>query len=483
MQGKLHGPEARRLSLPVMTAFGVGQTAEGIKTTAFNTFLLFYYQQVLGVSGTFTGVALAIALVFDAITDPVAGSLSDKVRSRWGRRHPFILISSLPLGLAFIGLFNPPADLSEFALFGWLTCFAILVRGSLTFYHVPHLALGAEMAHDYHQRSTLFAFSTFFGALGSMTLAYLAYRYFFPTTPEYSPGLLNPEGYYGFSLFAGVTAVLSILICVIGTVREIPFLKPPPESPPFSPGRVVHELADLFHNRSFRFLFIGMLFATTSIAVEAVFLPYMGVHFWGLVTEQLAYIPLAVFGGLFISVPLTPVFTRLFDKKKTVVILVIVTVVNMHTIVVLRLLDVPWFPDNDSPWILRLMLLRYFIVGVIAPIVYSSLYSMFADIADEQELETGERREGLIYAARTFTQKATGAIGVIIGGVIIDLIAFPSGATMGSVAADTVWWLGFWEGPGTAVFTIVGVLFYLGYQIDRRRHQEIVAALASARAD
>ncbi len=470
-------PSARRLSLPVMGAFGVGQAAEGIKNAAFNTFLLFYYQQVLGVPGTLTGLALAIALAFDAVTDPVAGSLSDKVRTRWGRRHPFLLISALPLGLAFFGIFNPPDNLSEFGLFLWLALFAMLIRGSLTFYHVPHLALGAEMAHDYNQRSTLFAFSTLFGALGGALLAFASYRLFFPTTEEFDPGLLNGAGYLGFSLLAGGVAVLSILVCVAGTWREIPHLKTPPPSPPFSPAKVVRELGDLFGNRSFRALFVGMLLATTSLAVEGVFGPYMGVHFWGLTTEQLSIFPLVMLVGLLLSVPLTPVFTRLLDKKRSVVILAVATIVNMNAMTVLRLLDESWFPDNDSPWIMRLMMLRYLIAASIAPVIFSSLNSMFADIADEHELDTGERREGIIYSARSFTQKATGAVGVIIGGAIIDLIAFPAGARSGTVDADTIWWLGFAEGPGTSIFTIIGVLSYMRYRIDRARHAEIAAAL------
>jgi Na+/melibiose symporter-like transporter len=172
------------------------------------------------------------------------------------------------------------------------------------------------------------------------------------------------------------------------------------------------------------------------------------------------------------------VFTRLLDKKKAVVILATLTIVNMNAMTVLRLLDVPWFPDNDSEWVLRLYLLRILITASIAPIIFSSINSMFADIADEHELETGERREGIIYSARSYTQKATGAIGVIAGGAIIDLIAFPSGAKLGTVPADTIWWLGFAEGPGTSVFTIVGVLFYMRYRIDRRRHAQIVRELA-----
>ncbi len=464
-----------------MLSFGVGQTAEGVKNTAFNTFLLFYYQQVLGVPGTLTGIALGIALAFDAVTDPVAGALSDKTRTRWGRRHPFILLSALPLSLALFGIFNPPA-LSSTGLFVWLTCFAVLVRGTLTFYHVPHLALGAEMAHNYHQRSTLFAFSTLFGAIGGALLAFFSYRLFFPTTEAYSPGLLNPAGYQGFSIFAGIVAVGAILVCVVGTYREIPHLKTPPPSTAFSFRRVLVELGDLFANRSFRMLFVGMLFATTSVAVEAVFAPYMGVHFWGLTTEQLSLLPLAILVGLGFSVPLTPVLTRMFDKKGTLFFTAITTIVNLNAIIVLRLLDVSWLPDNDSPWILRLLMLRYFVAAMTAPIIFSTIYSMFADIADEIELKTGERREGVIFSARSFMQKATGAIGVIVGGAIIDLIAFPQGAQSGTVAADTVWWLGFAEGPGTSVFTIIGVLFYMGYAINRHRHAEIIAALEQRRA-
>ena len=90
--------DVRRLKLPVMASYGFGQVAEAMVTVGFNTFLLYYYNQVLGVSGTITGAALALSLVVDAVVDPMAGALSDRLRSRWGRRHPFIALSAIPLG-------------------------------------------------------------------------------------------------------------------------------------------------------------------------------------------------------------------------------------------------------------------------------------------------------------------------------------------------------------------------------------------------
>ena len=130
--------------LRTKTAFGIGQIAEGVKAASFNYFLLFYYTQVLGLPGTWTGLALFIATSFDAVTDPLTGSLSDRLRHRWGRRHPFMYASALPMAVFFALLFAPPEGLGPESLFLWLLCFTLLVRGAMTLYHVPHLALGAE---------------------------------------------------------------------------------------------------------------------------------------------------------------------------------------------------------------------------------------------------------------------------------------------------------------------------------------------------
>ena len=90
-----------RLGRGVKLSYGVGQAAEGLKNASFAVFLFFYYTAVLGVSPTLVGAALFVALLFDAVTDPLAGYLSDRWRSRWGRRHPFMLAAAIPLAIAF----------------------------------------------------------------------------------------------------------------------------------------------------------------------------------------------------------------------------------------------------------------------------------------------------------------------------------------------------------------------------------------------
>ena len=116
------------MNLRTKLSYGVGQLSDGVKQAAFSTFLFFYYNQVLGLSGSLAGAAALLALLVDAITDPMVGQLSDRFRSRWGRRHPFMLAGALPFGLAMVALFSPPEGLDQSQLFAWMLIGAITVR-------------------------------------------------------------------------------------------------------------------------------------------------------------------------------------------------------------------------------------------------------------------------------------------------------------------------------------------------------------------
>ena len=118
-----------------MAAFGLGELVQHVTTIALYSLLLFYYQQIVGLSGTLTGLALGIALFFDGVSDAAVGSPSDRIRGRFGRRHPVMAASAIPLAISLILLFNPPDGLAEFGSFLWLTVFAILLRTAQTFCH------------------------------------------------------------------------------------------------------------------------------------------------------------------------------------------------------------------------------------------------------------------------------------------------------------------------------------------------------------
>ena len=471
-------PQGRKLPVLTMLSFGIGEAAGAFKNMAWGVLLLFYYQQVVGVEAWLVGLAIAIAVVMDAVTDPLIGTWSDRVRTRWGRRHPMLLVAAAPLAISFVLLFNPPADMTDWQGFAWLTTFGVLVRASYTFYNIPHLALGAEMAGDYDQRSTLFAYSAFVGAM-SVAVAYgLITGYYFPTVEGvYDPGFLNPAGYPAMSVTFAIVMVLAILLCVAGTRREIPYLRADQERTEANFLTLFTEIWEVLKNASFRAVFFGLLLGSLVGGVEAAFTPFMGIHFWGLRTEDLFYL---AYVGLFafpLSFVLIPTLTRLLDKRLAVMLPLACWITAVNAPICLRLAGVSWFPENGSGWILPIFLAASTVGALAAPIIGASANSMLADVADEHELDTGIRREGVLYSVRAFSAKATAAFGTLFGGILLSVIEFPKEAVRGAVLPETVWNLGLIAGPATSIFSLAALGFYLRYRINRRRHAEIVAAL------
>jgi len=473
---------ARVLPFSSKLGFGVGQLAEGVTLGAFSTFLLFYFNQILQVSGTLTGIALGIALFCDAITDPIAGSISDRLETRWGRRHPMMMGAALPLGLSVIALFNPPAGMSEMFYFCWLVTFAVSARLFLTLYHIPHLALGAEMAQDYLDRTRVYSFSQFFGTVGSAGFGFLMLTLFFPTTEEFSHGLLNSYGYGPFSIAAAIGIVVSISLCVAGTAREIPHLPAAnfKKVERLNPRRLLREITTAFKNHSYRMLVGGLFCAVILLGIEGTFMVYMYVHFWGMATEHMRWIGPIVLCALPFSVLLAPVLTKHLDKRRTLIGLSVVIIVCNNMMICLRLFT-DWLPENGSAELLAMLLAFIFTSGLAGPAIMITLNSMFADISDEQELLTHERQEGIIFSARSFAFKAGGAFATILGGIGLDLIDFPRGAAPGEVSPDVLFNLGVIAGPATSIVGLAVLAFYFGYRLDRARIAEIQLELAARR--
>ncbi|MFT7687039.1 MAG: GPH family glycoside/pentoside/hexuronide:cation symporter [Candidatus Azotimanducaceae bacterium] len=471
-----------KLTLPTKLYWGVGQIGEGVKNAAFNSFLLFYYNQILGVSATLTAIALAVAVLFDALSDPLAGSVSDRFQSKWGRRHPFMAASAAPLGITLFLLFAPPADMSEMFYFAWVLFFAIAVRTFLTLYHIPHLALGAEMEADYNARSTLFSIGLLFSAVSGYGFYFSSLTFIFHPREGLANGLYYAEGYSVMASSAGLIAFIAIMLCVWGTRKVIPDLsKALPSDDKLSLRRLFGELKVAFSNPSYRSIFFGLMLGTVVVSVETVLLAFMGIHFWGLETDQLRLLPLGVIAGLPIGALIGSYLVKVLDKKWCLVLPAIFATLNNNVLIVGRLLEI--LPENGHWIIMPLLIAQAFLAAILVPVIFITINSMFADIADELELTTGRRQEGIIYSARAFAGKAASALGTIVGGLALDLIAFPKSALPGSVSPDVIFNLGLIQGPLTSIFSLSGLVLYLGYKLSRTRHLEIVEALEARRSE
>ncbi|MFP6817317.1 MAG: MFS transporter [Pseudomonadales bacterium] len=480
-----HKP-SNQLGLGTKFAYGFGQAGEGVKNGAFGVFLFFYYNQVLELPGTYVGLAVGIALVFDVITDPLVGSLSDNWRSKLGRRHPFLYASALPLAIAFYFLFSPP-ELSEFGLFLWLLTFAVLTRTAMTLYHVPHIALGAELTSNFEERTTVVAFRQFFSTFGNLAVYAVGFGLFFYASSDYPKGQFRASAYSPFAMACGLMMIVSIVVSARGTQSQIPRLAQPSGSPErISAGRlmlrVAEEIREALGNRSFRWLFTGVLIVFMMVGVDSALNLHMNTYFWELSSrENIAFFMAYPVGGL-VGTLFARKLNEIFDKKPSVIFGTGWWAGMQIVPVVLRLLG--WFPDNGTETLAWTLVCFKFMQGVGTVQALITFGSMIADIVDEHELTTGKRQEGIFFAAVSFSGKFTSGIGSVVGGVALDLINWPRGVTIQTAAdvpAETLTWLGLVYGPIVAGFAVVSVWCYTKHHLDRERHAEIVMQLEQRR--
>ena len=461
-------------------AFGVGQYAEGLKNTGFGLFILFYYNQVLGLSGTLAGIALFIALLFDAVTDPLAGSLSDNFRSKWGRRHPFMYASAIPLAIAFVGLFSPPGSLSQMGLFIWLTIFAVLTRGAMTLYHVPHLALGAELTENFQERTRIVAFRQFFGTLGGASASIIGLGYFFA---DDNGGRLATEHYTPYAITLGILMVITIWTSAYGTQKELPYLSTPAPKPASSVlRRLLRETVEAFQSRSFCWVFLGVLIISIAGGVNAALELYMLQYFWELNGYEMLNIQVSIIVGLMVGAFFTATLHERTSKKFAILMGAIAYAICQFTPVILRLAH--WFPENGTPSLVYLLTAIKFVQGVFLQQALVSWGSMIADVIDEHEYDTGTRQEGIFFGASSFSSKATSGFGSFVGGIGLDVINWPRGPDIRSAAdipVDTLANLGILYGPFVAGFVLVAIWCYSHYGLTREKHAAILDVLHERR--
>ena len=477
--------EVPPLSTGTKLSYGVGQVADGLKNTAMATFVLFYYNQVLGLPGTLAGLALGIALVFDAVTDPVAGSISDNLVSRLGRRHPFMYASAAPLAVAFFLLFFPPASLlGQWGLFAWLTGTVVMVRAAMTLYHVPHIALGAELSDDYEERTTVVSFRTFFSTLGGLLAYVLGFGWFFA---DARGGQVEASNYPPFAFAVAVLMAVTIFWSGWGTRQRIPYLRKPESGPDLSVGQVIlrvfRDTGRALQNRSFRWLFSGVLIIFVMVGVDSALNLYMFNYFWELPSAQILWLFLALPVGALVGAPFTRYLHRFVNKHTTVLLGTTWFAVCELLPVLLRL--VGWFPENGTTLLFVILLVVRFLMGLGAVQSTVSFNSMMADVADQHELETHRRQEGIFFGAISFSAKGTSGLGNLVAGVGLDIIAWPRGADVraaSDVAPETIVHLGILYGPLVAVFAVVSVWCLSHYDLTRERHAEIQAELNRRRA-
>jgi Na+/melibiose symporter-like transporter len=465
------------LTLSSNILYGVGSIAFGVHVVILSSALMLYYNQVMGLPAAWVGAAIMVTLIFDAICDPLIGEWSDHTRSRWGRRHPFMYASAVPAAIAFYFLFDPPSGWSQSHLLMYMAAMLVTVRVLLSLYEIPSSALGPELTLDYDQRTSLMSSRFFFGTLGGAAMSVVMLQVFLRKDATHPLGLLSPAGYRETALVASIVIFFSIMISCVGTHRFIASVVHAP--------RVVitwrekfRELSGTLTNRSFLALTISGVIGGVATGLRQGLDFYISAYFFELTPAQMSYLAASALVAAFAGVGIAPAISKRFGKKPAMLGVFFASLFASTVPIVMRLLGL--IPPNGTGALFAIVFVFYFIAAVLGLSGFIIVSSMMADVVEDAAVTTGQRSEGLLFAANGLISKCVTGVGTFFSGLILGWVSFPQHATPGQVDPAILHHLGMVFVPIVAIFSAISIAVLMFYDIDRSTHQKNLEQLESA---
>jgi Na+/melibiose symporter-like transporter len=468
-----------RIGLPTKLFYGLGSVAFGVESVALGSLVLLFFNQVIGLPAPWVGAAIMIALIFDAVFDPLVGQWSDHVRSRWGRRHPFMYASAIPLAIAFYYLWNPPYHWSNQSMFAYLLVLLVAVRLLVSLYEIPSAALAPELTPDYDERTGLLSYRFFFGTLGGTVMAVLAFQVFLRKDATHPLGVLNRHGYEQYGLVSALVILVTILVSSFGTHgRSAALIQPLRRDLGFA-GKA-REIVATLSNRSFLSLTIAGIIAAVSGGLSSGLGLYITTYFWELTPREISYLVSFGFVSAILAVSLAPAVSRAMGKKRAMIALFAVSLTAGSIPIPLRLLGL--MPANHSSALLAILFADAVIRDTLGIMGFIIVASMMADVVEDIAVSSGQRSEGLLFAANGLLQKCVSGVGTFLSGLLLNFVHFPQGAIQGHVDPAVLRHLVLLFVPVSAGCSGLAIAVLGFYGIDRTIHQRNLERLRDAAA-
>lgn len=447
-------PETPKLSFVRKLGYGVGDVGPALAVTIRGFYINAFLLDIAGLSPAWAGIIFFIVEVWNGINDPLIGTLTDRTKSRWGRRRPWLLFGAIPFGLAWFLQWQVPA-LNETGLFIYYLIVALLLDTGLTAVNVPYTALTPEIAPDYDERTSLNSFRFSFSILGGM-IALLVHD----TIINASSNVLT--GYTISALVMGIVIVASNWITFAATEERFAS-QADEQRPGFIQGFVI-----AFRNRPF--LMVTGIYLLSWLAIQFVqanMLLY--VRYWMNAEEQFILIAMSLQISIFAFLLVWTKISERIGKRK-----VYFVGATFWIIIEIALFFV-------QPGQMTILIILAILAGAGASVAYLIPWSMLPDVVDLDELNTGMRREGVYYGFFVFLQKLGLAVGLFVSNQVFDILGYINarpGQPLPVQPDEVQLALRLFVSIVPAVVLLLSFPIVYKYPITRERHAEIRAQLA-----
>jgi glycoside/pentoside/hexuronide:cation symporter, GPH family len=469
MNNSVH-PESStdKLNFSTKLAFGAGDLGPAITANLLAVFLLIFFTNVAGLNAALAGSVLMLGKIWDAVNDPVVGMLSDRTQSRWGRRLPWLIWGAIPFGFFFVlqwivPRFSTDPTANQWGLFWYYVIISIFFNSFYTAVNLPYTALTAEITQDYNERTSLNSFRFAFSIGGSILSLILALGVFALIRD-------NPlQQYLSLAVICAVLSVLPLYWCVWGVrKRAIAADRQRQESTQEESLSYVEQLKVAFSNRPFLFVIGIYLCSWLAVQNTVAIIPYFVKSWMGLSNEAFTQVVLAVQATALIMLFVWTKVSIRVGKKEVYFMGMVLWIIAEIGLFFLQ------------PGQVGLMYLLAVLAGFGVSTAYLIPWSMIPDVIELDELNTGQRREGVFYGFMVLLQKVGLAVGLFLVGQVLDRSGFMETMagqpepTQPASALTAIRWM---IGPVPAVVLIAGLILAYFYPITREVHAEILLKL------
>jgi GPH family glycoside/pentoside/hexuronide:cation symporter len=465
---------SEKLSTRTKFFYGLGDWGTSGATVARNLYWLFFLVNVVGLQPQFAGVVILIGRLWDSINDPLIGTISDRIDTRWGRRRPFLLFGAVPFGLTFFLLFYIPAIESDFWLSIYYALVFILFDTLYTVINVPYAALTPELTEDYDERSSLAGWR-----IATAILASLVAGVTFSLLPEdiIAANLAGTMATtQALQIGYAITAAIWAFTLIITPLLVFFNIDEPPESKPVTGTfRPLQTIKEVLSNRPFRLAaIIYLLSFTAADVVVAVFVWFL-IYYIGAQPFFDTLIIALVLGVAFLTMPLTVKLMRRYDKRTTYM-----GTMAIYAIVLLIMSQIPRGGQNY-------VIIAAFFAGFGHGAANVIPWAMVADVVDVDELSSGQRREGIYTGYLVFLRKLAAALAIFTLTQVLSATGFQGGRTGGLIVIDqpesALNALRILVGVVPAILLGISILVAWRYPLSREAHAQVIRELAIKREE
>jgi GPH family glycoside/pentoside/hexuronide:cation symporter len=444
-----------KLSVKTKLLYGVAEFAVSMMHSAVQFFLMFYYTDVVGIDPAVAGTALLVGkITWDAVDDPLVGFISDRIRTRFGRRRPFLLFGAVPFGVSIAIIFSVPSGLSNIAAFIVVIGTFLLFDTFHTAVSVPYYAMTPELTHNYDERTSLTAYRKIFGVSGYMAGA--VFTTLIAQMYQSKFGWTQKLAYSGMGVTFGIICTIAVLITAL-TIKERPSSEVKPSELP-----LIQSIKMTFKNRPYMRLVAAFVISSFSFTLmTGLFAYYMKYHL--LMGEKTPLVMMTMMGALMLFLFFWKWVSDNWNKGPAYALGLFIACAAISVCFFL-----PHKPTN-------LIYIIAFVVGFGFSSQYVFPWSMLPDCIEHDQKETGERREGIYYGVWAFLMKFAIAASVAVIGWSLKLFGYvapPAGEFVEQVP-NALLGIRLFFGPIPAIVMILSLPLLIWFPITRDSHKKL----------